>query len=128
MVVQWLRLHAPNAWGPGLIPGQGPRGFPVGSVVKNLPANAGDTEDWGLIPGFGRIPGEGNGNPLQYFCLENPTDRGAWQATVHGVTKESGQDSMTKQQQQYELFPLHFLCLNSSLTKNIFGNLRHPSR
>ena len=61
-------------------------GFPGGSVVKNLPANAGDM---GLIPGSGRSPGEGNGNPLQYSCLENPMDRGAWWATVHGVTKES---------------------------------------
>ena len=59
-------------------------GFPGGSAVKNLPANAGDT---GLIPGLGRSPGEGNGNPLQYFCLENSMDRGAWQATVHGVAK-----------------------------------------
>ena len=52
-------------------------GFPGGSVVKNPPANAGDV---GLIPGLGRSPGEGNGNPLQYSCLENPMDRGAWQA------------------------------------------------
>ena len=56
-------------------------------VVKNLPANAGDVRDMGLIPGSGRFPGEGNGNPLQYSCLENPMDRGAWQATVHGVAK-----------------------------------------
>ena len=55
----------------------GPRGFPGGSVVKNLPANAGDTRDAGLIPGSGRSPGGGNGNLLQYFCLENPMDRGA---------------------------------------------------
>ena len=55
-------------------------------MVKNLPANAGDV---GLIPGSGRSPGEGTDNPLQYSCLENPTDRGAWQAVVHGVTKES---------------------------------------
>ena len=55
--------------------------------VKTLPANAGDTEDLGSIPGPGRSPGEVNGNPLQYFCLENPMDRGAWQATVHGVAK-----------------------------------------
>ena len=61
-------------------------GFPGGSVVKNPPANAGDS---GLISWSGRSPGEGNGNPLQYSCLENPMDRGAWQATVHGVTKES---------------------------------------
>ena len=53
---------------------------------KNPPANA---EDKGSIPGSRRSPGEGNGNPLQYSCLGNPIDRGAWQATVHGVTKES---------------------------------------
>ena len=56
-------------------------------VVKNLPANARDVRDMGLIPGSGRSPGEGNGNPLQYSCLENPMDRGAWQAIVHGVTQ-----------------------------------------
>ena len=55
-------------------------------MVKNLFANAGDA---GSIPGLGRSPGVGNGNPLQYSCLENPMDRGAWQATVHGVSKES---------------------------------------
>ena len=49
-----------------------------GSVVKNLPANSGDVEDAGLIPGSGIFPGEGNGNPLQYSCLENPMDGGAW--------------------------------------------------
>ena len=56
-------------------------------VVKNLPANAGDARDTGLIPGLGRSSGVGNGNPLQYSCLENSVDRGAWWATVHGVTK-----------------------------------------
>ena len=56
---------------------------PGGPVVKNLPANAGDTGDTASIPGSGRSPGEGNGNPLQYSCL----GRGAWWATVHGVTK-----------------------------------------
>ena len=56
--------------------------YKCGSVVKNLPANAGDSS---LIPGKGRCPGGGNGNPLQYSCLENPMDRGAWWATVHGV-------------------------------------------
>ena len=61
-------------------------GFPGGSVVKNLPAKA---RDVGLIPGLGRSRGEGNGNPLQYSCLRNPVDRGAWQTTVHGVTKVS---------------------------------------
>ena len=56
-------------------------------VVKNLPASVGDTRDLASIPGLGRSPGEGNDNPLQYSCLENPMDRGAWQATVHGVIK-----------------------------------------
>ena len=56
-------------------------------VVKNPPANAGDGTDVGLIPGLGTSPGGGHGNPLQYSCLENPMDRGAWGATVHGVTK-----------------------------------------
>ena len=56
-------------------------------VVKNLPANAEDIRDTGLIPGLGRSPGEGNGNPLQYSCLDNPMDRGAWRAAVCGVTK-----------------------------------------
>ena len=59
-------------------------GFPGGSLVKNLPASAGDE---GLIPRLGRSPGEGNGNPLQYSCLGNLMDRGAWWATVHGVAK-----------------------------------------
>ena len=63
--------------------------FPGDPVVKNLPANAGDTGDVGSIPGSGRSPGVGNDNPLQYSCLENPMDRGAWWATVHGGLKES---------------------------------------
>ena len=56
-------------------------------VGKDLPASAGGIRDPGLIPGLGRSPGEGNGNPLQYACLENFMDRGAWQATVHGVAE-----------------------------------------
>ena len=60
------------------------KGFLDGSVVKNLPANAGDL---GSITGSGRSPGGRNGNPLQNSCLENPMDRGAWWATVHGVTE-----------------------------------------
>ena len=59
-------------------------GFPGSSAVKNLPANV---ENTGLIPGLGRSPGEGNSNPLQYSCLGNPMDTGAWRATVHRVTK-----------------------------------------
>ena len=61
---------------------QVPKGFSGGSVVKNLPASAGDA---GSIPGSRRSPGEGNGNSLQYSCLKNSMDRGAWWATVHGV-------------------------------------------
>ena len=63
------------------------KGFPVGSVVKTPPANAGTSRDTGSIPRLGRSPREGNGNPLQYSCLEYPMDRGAWWATVHEVTK-----------------------------------------
>ena len=56
-------------------------------MVKNLSANAGDVRDVGFIPTLGRSPEEGRGNPLQYSCLENPMDRGAWRATFHGVAK-----------------------------------------
>ena len=57
-------------------------------MVKNPPATAGDARDAGSIPGSGKSPGEGNGNPLQYSCLRNPMDRGGWWATVHGFAKE----------------------------------------
>ena len=66
-------------------------GFPGGTVVKNLPANAGDTRDRSAVPGLGRSPGTGNGNALWYSCLENYMDRGAWQATVTGIA-----DSQTR--------------------------------
>ena len=66
-------------------------GFPGGSVVKNLPAVARDAGDKGSIPGYGSSPGERNGTPLQYSCLENPMDGGAWWATVHGITKSQTQ-------------------------------------
>ena len=56
-------------------------------MVKNPSANAGDPRDVGLIPGLGRSPGAENGNPVQYSCLENSMERGAWQGTVHGVAK-----------------------------------------
>ena len=61
--------------------------FPDDAAVKNPPANAGDAGDKGSIPKLGRSPGVGNGNPLQYSCLENSMDRGAWRATAHGATK-----------------------------------------
>ena len=60
------------------------KGFPCSSAGKQSACNA---EDWGLIPGSGRSPGGGNGNPLQYSCLENPMDRDAWQGTVHKVAR-----------------------------------------
>ena len=63
-------------------------GFLGDTEVKNQPANTGDAGDSGLIPGLGRSPGGGNSNPLQYSCLKNPKDRGAWRATVHGGRKE----------------------------------------
>ena len=64
-------------------------GFPGGSMVEYLPANAEEAGDVDLIPGSGRSPGGGNGNPPQYSCLGDPMDRGAWQATMHRVAKES---------------------------------------
>ena len=64
-------------------------------VVKNLLANAGETGDLGSIPGSGRFPAGGHGNPLHYSCLENPMDRGAWQATVHGVAKSEMTERLT---------------------------------
>ena len=63
----------------------------VALVVRNSPANAGDRRDVASIPGSGRSPGEGNGNPLQYSCLGNPMDKGAWWATIHGATKSQMQ-------------------------------------
>ena len=72
-------------------------GFPGGSGIKNLPANA---EGLGSILGSGRFPGEGNGNPSQYSCLQNPMDRGVWWATVHGGRKESDRTLRLKQQPQ----------------------------
>ena len=70
-------------------------GFPGGSDGKESACNAGDP---GSVPGLERSPGEGHGNPLQYLCLENPMDRGAWRATVHGVAKHGTQlsDSLKK--------------------------------
>ena len=80
-------------------------------MVKNLPANAGDT---GVIPELERFPGEVNGNPLQYSCLENPMDRGAWQSTVYGVTRV-GHDLATK-------LVLLLLLLNRANSKNKIKN------
>ena len=99
-------------------------GFPGGSVVKHLPANAGDAGDAGLISGSGRSPGEGNGTPLQYSCLGNPMDRGAWQYTVHGIglTQLSDQTT-TKYYYCINVTEKHFqTCKNSGngLTMSLF--------
>ena len=69
-------------------------------VVKNLPANAGDKRDMSLIPGLGRYPEGGNGNPLQYSCLENSMDREAWWATIHGVAKSQTQPSTHRRRKE----------------------------
>ena len=74
-------------------------------VVKNPLANAGDIRDVGSIPGSGRSPREGRGNPLQYSCLENPMDRGPWQATVHGVANESYKTETTPWTAAYQAPP-----------------------
>ena len=74
-------------------------GFPGGTVVQNPPANA---EDVSSVPGSGRSPGVGNGSPLQYSCLENPKDRGVWQATAYGVARV-GHDLASKPPPQSQI-------------------------
>ena len=98
------------------------RGFPGGSVVKNPPANVGDS---GSISGCGKSPREGNGNPLQYSCLGNPMDRGAWRATVRGVVRVR-HDLVTKQQHQIShcIQALHLLY--PSLCQWTLGSLPCP--
>ena len=91
--------------------------FPSGSVVKNLPANAGATGDPGLIPESGRPPGEGHGNPLQYSCLGNSMDRGAWWATVHAIAESETTEVTENVHTHYEAITVasldhtHYLCL-----------------
>ena len=97
-------------------------GFPGGSLVKNPPANAGDTSSF---LGSGRSPEGGSGNPLQYSCLGNPTDRGAWWAEAYGIAKESDVTVTNQQQRNYSIFFLRdltfkaFLVLQSICPANI---------
>ena len=84
-------------------------------MVKNPSVNAGDA---GLIPGLGRSPGEGNGNPLQYSCLENPIDRGAWQATVHG-----GHKSQTQVSDHTTTCICHIFCIQSSANGHLSSSV-----
>ena len=107
-MVQWLR------------PDSHALGFPGSSVLKNLPVNAGDAGDVGLIPGLRRSPGEGNGNPLQYSCLENPMDRGAWWAIGHGVAK-----SQTTEQLSMHLFSLPRAWVQSLVRELIIHKQQH---
>ena len=108
--------------------------IPDGSLVKNLPTNARHAGDSSLIPGLGRSPGWGNGNPLQYSCLENPIDRGAWRATVHRVTRgqmtEATEHTYTKNQWSNKSFfllsqkSLHVSCWPSALSDlEIFSHI-----
>ena len=91
-----------------VVPGQcpvggrqaGSGGSPGGTVVKSLPANAEDTRDMSSVPGSGRSLGRGHGYLLQYSCLENPMDRGTWQATVHRVTQNRTQLKQLAKQEQ----------------------------
>ena len=86
---QWSRCFSSQAFVPSSLETTPSLlfGDQVALVVKSLPTSAGDIRDVGLIPGLGRSSGRGHGNPLQYSCLENPMNRGAWWATVHGVAK-----------------------------------------
>ena len=101
-------------------------GFPGGSVVKNPSANAGDAKDAGSVPGSGKSPEVGTGNPLQHSYLETPMDRGAWQATAHGVKKRQTQPSDNKPLTQSQTFNSHLTqsleYLKSAL--GMCGNLR----
>ena len=94
--------------------------FPVGSVVMNLPARAEDAGDMGSLLGLGRFPGGGNGNPLQYSCLENPKDTRAWRATVSGVAKSQTQLSMHTCNTQKRIFHFQLQSICKSILYSLF--------
>ena len=83
-------------------------------MVENMSANAGDVRDLGSIPGLGRSPGEGHGNPLQCSCLEHPMDRGAWRTTVHGIAESDRSECLTLSL-SCRLICLSFLLLQTKL-------------
>ena len=95
-------------------------------MVTSLPASAGDIRDMGLIPGLGRSPGGGHGSPLQYSCLENPMDRGAWWATGHGVAKSQTQLKPLSTAQQ-PCRGRRVLFLQPSNVTQLLGALFHSS-
>ena len=96
----------------------------VALVVKNPPANAGDTRDAGSIPELGTSPGRGHGNPLQYSCLENPMDREAWRATIHRVTQNWTQLNMSMGSQRVgHSEQLHFTSLNTHISVSVLLNM-----
>ena len=103
-----------------------PPDFPIDSVVKRPPASAGEAGDRSLIPGSGRSPGGGNGNPLQYSCLEHSMERGAWWATIHGVAK-----SLTKLTLHFTLHTLlctdlsHGFYFNFCFSCSLVSELQH---
>ena len=105
-------------------------------MVKNPPANVGDARDAGSIPGWGRSPGGGNGKPLQYSCLENPMDRGAWRVTLHGVAKSQDTTELAPNlnSPRISLFLFNsprislFLFRKSSLQPTSLGDPLQPQR
>ena len=94
------------------------RDFAGGSVVKNLPANVGDLDS---VPGSGRSPGGGNGNPVQYSCLENPMDRGTWRAAFHGVAKQTRLSDFTLYLQCVLVWTIYLQVLQSHASAAIGG-------
>ena len=122
----WLGLVLSKCWPLFFKPQQllmaSEEGNYTGAVLKNLPANAGDGRDASLIPGSGRSPGVGNGHPLQYSCLGNPMDRGAWWVTDHGITESQTHLSTHRYLRREDL-------QGPSLSRNweVLNRVLHPS-